>query len=206
METSTAGAVTSAVDRALRFGINAVLSRDEAGKDAGFSNSFYSERGQRMPDIRAELSTKNQYWISKHRFYEVYHFCLQYNEWRDEYRAMDGLRAVSCDAMPRGSTVADPTAALAARRAALRQKMELVERTATATDAVLGKYLLKAVTNEGIPYTYLREVMGMPCGRNQYYALRRKFYWVLSEVMNETHLAKDVWMERKKRDAEDDNP
>lgn len=28
--------------------------------------------------LRAELSEKNPYWIEKHRYYELKHFCLQY--------------------------------------------------------------------------------------------------------------------------------
>lgn len=28
--------------------------------------------------IRPEISPKNKYWISKHRHYELKHFCLQY--------------------------------------------------------------------------------------------------------------------------------
>lgn len=27
-------------------------------------------------DIRATISTKNRYWIEKHRYYELKHFCL----------------------------------------------------------------------------------------------------------------------------------
>ena len=34
--------------------------------------------------IRPEISEKNKYWISKHRFYELRHFCLQYREWERE--------------------------------------------------------------------------------------------------------------------------
>lgn len=30
--------------------------------------------------IRPEVSEKNQYWIEKHRYYELKHFCLQYKE------------------------------------------------------------------------------------------------------------------------------
>lgn len=28
--------------------------------------------------IRAEVSENNPYWIEKHRYYELKHFCLQY--------------------------------------------------------------------------------------------------------------------------------
>lgn len=29
--------------------------------------------------IRPEISVKNRYWLPKHRYYELYHFCLQYH-------------------------------------------------------------------------------------------------------------------------------
>ena len=35
--------------------------------------------------IRPEISDKKKYWISKERYYELKHFCLQYNEWRKLY-------------------------------------------------------------------------------------------------------------------------
>ena len=36
-------------------------------------------------NIRPEISKKNQYWISKPRYYELRHFCLQYPNWRKAY-------------------------------------------------------------------------------------------------------------------------
>jgi hypothetical protein len=42
-------------------------------------------------DIRAEVSTKNRYWIDKHRYYELKHFCLQYPQWKKMYASLDGL-------------------------------------------------------------------------------------------------------------------
>ena len=39
--------------------------------------------------IRAELSENNKYWISKHRYYELKHFCLQYPIWKKAYAAIN---------------------------------------------------------------------------------------------------------------------
>lgn len=47
--------------------------------------------------IRAELSEKNPYWIEKHRYYELKHFCLQYPIWKKIYRSLDGLSGHSTD-------------------------------------------------------------------------------------------------------------
>lgn len=42
-------------------------------------------------DMRPELSQKNPYWIGKHRYYELKHFCLQYPIWKKARLALDGL-------------------------------------------------------------------------------------------------------------------
>lgn len=41
--------------------------------------------------IRAEVSKKNPYWIEKHRYYELKHFCLQYPIWKQAYLSLSGL-------------------------------------------------------------------------------------------------------------------
>ena len=40
-----------------------------------------------MSRTRPELSKKNKYYISKHRYYELKHFCLQYPEWVEKYKS-----------------------------------------------------------------------------------------------------------------------
>lgn len=39
---------------------------------------------------RAEVSKRNKYYISKHRYYELKHFCLQYPEWKHALDILDG--------------------------------------------------------------------------------------------------------------------
>lgn len=39
---------------------------------------------------RAEISKKNPHYISKHRYYELKHFCLQYPEWKHALDILDG--------------------------------------------------------------------------------------------------------------------
>lgn len=47
--------------------------------------------------IRPELSEKNPYWIEKHRYYELKHFCLQYPIWRKAYASLDGFNSKPAD-------------------------------------------------------------------------------------------------------------
>jgi len=42
--------------------------------------------------VRNDISNKNEYKLSKHRFLELKHMCLQYDEWRDILRSLDGYR------------------------------------------------------------------------------------------------------------------
>ena len=45
--------------------------------------------------IRAELSKKNKYWIERHRYYELKHFCMQYPIWKKVYSAIEGARGIA---------------------------------------------------------------------------------------------------------------
>ena len=63
-----------------------------------------------MANLRSEISNKSPYYISKHRYLELKHFCLQYPEWKEEInkinwygRAGDGR---SSDISDRVSTLA----------------------------------------------------------------------------------------------------
>lgn len=135
-----------------------------------------------MPDIRP-LNQK-KYQISKHRFAEVYHFCLQYNEWLEELEyETDTVKSIGITDMPVHHSNSDSTAKLASRRAELLRKCELVEQTALEADGDIGQYILKAVTNEGISFHFLKKKMNIPCEKNMYYDRRRKFYWLLSKKL-----------------------
>jgi len=132
-----------------------------------------------MPTVRP-LNNK-KYNISKHKFFEIYHFCLQYEEWKDELKyKTDTVKSIGITDMPSGSSIGDATAALGVRRAELSKKCEIIEQTAMETEGDLYPYILKAVTNEGISYHYLKTVMAIPCGKDMYYDRRRKFYWLMS--------------------------
>ena len=40
-----------------------------------------------------ELSERNPYYISKHRYYELKHFCLQYPEWEEAMALLNGWKS-----------------------------------------------------------------------------------------------------------------
>lgn len=133
--------------------------------------------------IRPEISEKNKYYIDKHRYYELKHFCLQYNEWRKEYAKCNDavIFASKFDRQPASNIPSDITAKYGMMKAHYDSKIKLIERTAMETDDFLYPYILKAVT-EGLSYTNLKAVHNIPCGRDMYYDRYRKFFWLLSEA------------------------
>ena len=126
--------------------------------------------------IRSEVSKKNQYYISKHRYYELKHFCLQYPEFKKIYESL-------CEKIPGGiihvnsNSYLQDDESLAVRQRYL-DKMNMIEKCALATDPVLGVYIFKAVT-KGLTYSYFRMHDGVPCGRDMFYQMYRKFFYIL---------------------------
>lgn len=137
-----------------------------------------------MPKVRAGWGGK--YQISKHEFYTVYHYALQYHDWVD--RRNDLVNAVQAIRYDKESVQSSPSQdgleMQAIRIAELSHKIQLVERTAFDADPSIYKWILKAVTNEGVSYEALKnpsssDTEPIPCGRSYYLERRRKFYWLL---------------------------
>lgn len=123
----------------------------------------------------------SKYGISKNRFWELYYWCLQYGEWKDELKyKTNTVGAMEITDMPTSHNPGDSTQQLAIRRVMLEKNCQLIEQTAIEADPDIYQYLLKAVT-EDVPYRYLDMIMNVPCSRNTYYDRRRKFYWLLSQ-------------------------
>lgn len=135
--------------------------------------------------IRPEISTKNKYYIDKHRHYELKHFCLQYPLWKRTYADLNSLSVslLKIENVKANNMPGDPTAKCAIKKNFYLERIKLIEDIARKTDEYLGGYVLKAVT-EGLSYTYLRNKLNMPCGRDTYYDRYRRFFWLLSEARN----------------------
>ena len=121
-----------------------------------------------------------KYRIGVKKARELYYFCLQYGEWKEELSSKINSLKSGCGGGG-GKGIGDRTMALAIKRTILKDKCELIESTIMETDKELYRYLLKAITEEGVTYQYLRSVMGIPCSRRRYYETRRRFYYLLSK-------------------------
>lgn len=131
--------------------------------------------------IRPEISPKNKYWIDKHRYYELKHFCLQYPEWKRAYAELENanMPLSLIEKLPTSNLHGDPTSKRALLKFFYSERIKLIEKTAIDTDPYLYSYILKGITEEK-SYTYLKTILGMPCGRDMYYDRYRRFFWLLS--------------------------
>jgi hypothetical protein len=131
--------------------------------------------------IRAELSNRNPYWIEKHRYYELKHFCLQYPIWKKAYISLGNFnnKSMDCTMFIATTRIGDPTARIGIARAYYSERIDMIEKIAEQTDQQLALYILKAVT-EGWSYDVLRARFEIPCCKDTYYELYRRFFWLLS--------------------------
>ncbi len=133
--------------------------------------------------IRPELSKQSAFYISRHRYYELRHFCQQYPEWRERLQDLDGFLAKKQRAGHIPSP-GDPTAMAAEQRLFYIGKMEKVENAARRVCPTLESFhwLLDGVTN-GCTYEILQARAGVPSfSRDAYYRLYRMFFWQLDKL------------------------
>ena len=132
-------------------------------------------------EIKPSISEKNKYWIERHRYYELNHFCMQYVTWKKLYASIDTPSGQVVNyIVSKTNTTGNPTEKCAIARAYLKERIELLEKVAKDTDDILYDYILIAVT-QGYTYNYLKTAMNIPCGRQKYYELYRKFFWLLDK-------------------------
>ena len=68
-----------------------------------------------MANVRS--LNKDKYRISNYRFRELYYFCLQYEEWKEELSVKrNPLKGMQYSGMPSSGTPGDPTERIADRK------------------------------------------------------------------------------------------
>lgn len=135
---------------------------------------------------RPELSEKNRWWISKHRYYELRHFCLQYPEWKALIEEIDGFPQTAAGAQEpiNSGKTGDPTPAYAEARMAVNRKIQMVEKAAfEACDHQFWYTILIPAVTAGESYDKLEARFGMmPISRSEWYSVYRKFFWMLDKM------------------------
>ena len=133
-----------------------------------------------MSNVKSELSVKSPYYLPKHRYYELKHFCLQYHDWKKQLKMLDSPQTPEfLERVHKTTALSNPTEYIGIRRAALSENIRLIEEAAKAADKELAPYILKGVT-EGAGFETLKANAGIPCERDTYYDRYRKFFAVLS--------------------------
>lgn len=131
---------------------------------------------------RVRPLNEKKYDISKHRFLELYHFCLQYPEWMEMLKSQkDTVKSSAAGSnLGRVTAAGSATETLAIKRMGLQEKCELIEQTAIEADPDIYEYILEGVTTQYASFRYLKS-KGLPCEKDMYYDRRRRFFWLLSQ-------------------------
>lgn len=129
-------------------------------------------------NIRNSISPKNPYYLSKHRMLELKHFCMQYEEWRQEYVKLTVLQSYGLGRI-HGSDRPDPTSNAAIKAKDLDGRMKLIAGLCMRAGGDIWEWLFKGVTC-GLSYADMTG-QGIPCGRDYYYERYRKFFWLLDK-------------------------
>ena len=109
----------------------------------------------------------SEYVLSKHRFYELKHFCLQYPEWVKAYNDADGYSNEA------GKNEGDTTSKDGMTRAELGKNIRLVRKACRDTGYTRWRVLLAYITGD----------LKVPCpGENElFFFYYRKFFYILSK-------------------------
>lgn len=132
--------------------------------------------------LRAELSTRNPYYIPKERRYELKYHCLQYGLWIKRRRELiDSIGNLGHSRSPvRGSSIPDPVYKISAAITYYDELIKEVERCCHEAEPELEGYLLKGVT-EGLSYDKLYAMYEIPCGKDMYYDRYKRFFYILDK-------------------------
>lgn len=130
-------------------------------------------------------SYRGKYKMTKEQFLSAYYYALRYNEWVLEYRSLlDTSQAIKYSDMPKGSIRTDSQVEDAAIKAeGIHDKIRKIEETAREASPELYTYILKAVTNRDITFHQLKTLTDIPCGKDMFYNVRRKFYFLLYQKL-----------------------
>jgi len=140
--------------------------------------------------------------ISWEEYKELTYFCLQYDRKKRDAAALLTIKLSTPTPatyhkggkefgtfLPHGSgRTSDPVAATAAKRERLLADVRMIEQAAREAGRLRDGYnisaaLLKAVTTRGgVQAAMSNPNICPPCGKNEFYAARRKFFWILREM------------------------
>lgn len=131
--------------------------------------------------IRPEVSEKNKYHISRQRYYELKHFCMQYHEWKEAVKAIDCYPRIDNGEYIVIGDVAHPVEKCMELREGYLYKIKLIEDIAKAADSDIWQFIIIGIT-EGVAYEFLYSRLDIPCSKDYYYDRYRRFFWLLDRA------------------------
>lgn len=131
--------------------------------------------------IRAKISTSNPYYISKHRYYELKHHCLQYPEWKQEIAKLRTRSLIQAHSIKisTDARVIDKTAEMGLVGAYMASLVTTVDKCCEIAGGDISDYIHIAVT-QGKSYS----VLNPPCGKEYFYKKYRQFFWLLDKELS----------------------
>lgn len=140
--------------------------------------------------MKPKISEKNEFWIPKERYYELVHFCRQYDDFERQLKELSLLPTVDIFS-PEGKSMdhADPTWQNAIRLAEIRARIFAIDASFAVVGRTLDSFTLPVMADlregilDGVSYDAMvaRYVDPIRISRKEYYRLYRMFFWVLDK-------------------------
>lgn len=125
-------------------------------------------------------SKRSKYYLPKETFLTVVHYCKQYPLWVHELTTLQGTKGIAYDGdRVQTSHDSDPTYEMAMKREEYRKKKDKVDEVACFVAGGMAEWIVRGACYD-MPFYKLRQD-GIPCEKNLYYRLRRRFYYEMSK-------------------------
>lgn len=134
-------------------------------------------------NIRAKISENNPFYISKHEYLMTKHFAMQYTVWKKQKAEIETRIAYGFKiGGVRNEENVSPVEILNEHAEKYSSRIELIERIAKIAGEDIWQIVLVGVTTD-CNYEYLRLVKNIPCCKDTYYKMYRKFFWLLNREL-----------------------
>lgn len=138
-------------------------------------------------NLKPELCFGSKWWIPKDRYYELKHFCHMYPTYKrvqhdvTENSIKSSFIVKANNQRKRPYAEAELVEKAADILAACSRRIGMVDAAAEEADKTMSEYIIKGVT-ENLSYDVLKVRYNIPCSRDTYYDLYRKFFWHLDKI------------------------
>lgn len=131
-------------------------------------------------NIRTSISKTSPFYLSKHEYLMTKHFAMQYAEWKKQKAEIETRIAYGFKiGGVQHEKVYCPVEAAQEDAERYSCRIDLIEQIAKIAGEDIWQIVLVGVTTD-CNYEYLRLVKNIPCCKDTYYKMYRKFFWLLN--------------------------